>query len=90
MWPHISYNNSENKSKLAHAGAIEALVVLLESRTPSCREAAAGALRNLLASHDNKDRRRAVRRSRGSLHRLYLGIADGMFTARVWACRYSK
>ena len=25
-----------------------------------------------------------------SLHRLYLGIADGMPIARVWACRYSK
>ena len=25
-----------------------------------------------------------------SVPRLYLGIADGMFSARVWACRYSK
>ena len=24
------------------------------------------------------------------LYRLYLGITDGMFIARVWACRYSK
>ena len=25
-----------------------------------------------------------------ALSRLYLGIADGMSIARVWACRYSK
>ena len=25
-----------------------------------------------------------------SLYRLYLGIADGMSIAQVWACRYSK
>ena len=24
-----------------------------------------------------------------ALYRLYLGIADGMSVARVWACRYS-
>ena len=24
------------------------------------------------------------------VHRLYLGIADGMPIARVWTCRYSK
>ena len=24
------------------------------------------------------------------LYRLYIGIADGMSVARVWACRYSK
>ena len=25
-----------------------------------------------------------------ALYRLYVGIADGMSVARVWACRYSK
>ena len=25
-----------------------------------------------------------------ALYRLYIGIADGMPIARVWACRYSK
>ena len=25
-----------------------------------------------------------------ALYRLYLGIADGMPVARVWACRFSK
>ena len=24
------------------------------------------------------------------VYRLYIGIADGMSIARVWACRYSK
>ena len=26
----------------------------------------------------------------GALYRLYLGVADGMSIARVWACQYSK
>ena len=25
-----------------------------------------------------------------ALYRLYIGIADGVFIARVWTCRYSK
>ena len=25
-----------------------------------------------------------------ALYRLFIGIADGMSIARVWACRYSK
>ena len=29
-------------------------------------------------------------RTRLALYRLYIGIADGMSVARVWACRYSK
>ena len=30
------------------------------------------------------------RRAAAGLSRLYLGVADGMSTARVWTCRYSK
>ena len=28
--------------------------------------------------------------ARHCLYRLYIGIADGISIARVWACRYSK
>ena len=55
LW-NLAYNSKKNQSKLVEAGAIGVLVTMSkDGGSDACREAAAGALRNL--SYENDDAR---------------------------------
>ena len=53
LW-NIAYNNMPNKIYLAECGAVEILITMLRSQHPGSREAAAGALRNLVVTPEIK------------------------------------